>query len=375
MIHVVLDTNIYREKPRLDSAEFKTLVHLSNNNCIRIHVPFFVEKEFCSHLEIEQAKHVDSAIRSIKSILNYDDSGETTEELNEKLQYLIDNKETIVKERSGSFINWLDSIHAERYELTLDKTSNALDAYFEGKSPLPEPKIRKHIPDSFIYQDILEIKGQFGDDAHAVIGDKNLRNACENEGLDCSESLIEFLKLDEIKDCISNALINDNYEAINNHVLNYVSENQNLFIDKVEELLLSDDYRLISGDMIPGEMNEIWVSGADRPIDIEFDELIEYYGNGLFVLDFRSSVEFIYEYPVHRHDISSFDTDKYYIQPHNEYYFNVETTDLFNFIGKIELEYDINFENIDNIQGLLQSLTDPEIIINDLDEFEIAEAL
>ena len=89
MIHLVLDTSIYRQKPRLDSPEFKTLNYLSEKECIKIHVPFFVEKEFYSYLEIEQENKLDATIRSLNSIINYQVVGMVTKNLS--VQYKIYN--------------------------------------------------------------------------------------------------------------------------------------------------------------------------------------------------------------------------------------------------------------------------------------------
>ncbi len=53
------------------------------------------------------------------------------------------------------------------------------------------------------------------------------------------------------------------------------------------------------------------------------------------------------------------------------HYFNVETTDEFIFSGRIELDYDIELESIDSIAELLTSLSEPEVTIEELDEFEV----
>jgi len=71
LIHVALDTTFYREKPRLNSPEFKALVFLVKNKCICLHIPFIVENEFRSHLEIDQKQKVDTAISTLQKICEY----------------------------------------------------------------------------------------------------------------------------------------------------------------------------------------------------------------------------------------------------------------------------------------------------------------
>lgn len=46
MIHVVLDTNIYRDNPRRDNLHFKALEKLSKAGVIRLHIPYVVMREF-----------------------------------------------------------------------------------------------------------------------------------------------------------------------------------------------------------------------------------------------------------------------------------------------------------------------------------------
>ena len=70
MLHLVIDTSIYREKPRLDSPEFKAITYLSKYKKIQLHIPYMVENEFISHLSLEHEKHVGFLLSSLNKLLN-----------------------------------------------------------------------------------------------------------------------------------------------------------------------------------------------------------------------------------------------------------------------------------------------------------------
>ena len=370
MIHLVLDSNIFRKKPRLDSPEFKSIAYLAKKNDIRLHIPYFVEKEFVSFLENEQEKRIDSAIKLLEAVSNYKNTGPATIKILEMLENVKSTKKEIIIERSRSFINWISEVNAERYHLNEQETQKALDAYFYGKLPLKEPKVRKDIPDSFIFQTILSLKGEYKADLYAVIHDNSFREACEKSGLKCFDDLSKFLGLDIIQELLKQKLIYDNEDRIFKYLIELTKSENESILDAVESLLLSDEYRMISGGKVPGESNEIYVSLVDRPHFIEYEE-VEYFGGSLFVIYFSSLVELTYEYPVFHYDTYDLDRDKYYIEYIDKNFMQVETTDEFRFTGKVELDFGVELADIHNIDELMRILKEPEFTVSELEEFEI----
>lgn len=373
MIHVVLDTNIYRSKPRLNSPEFKSLGYLAQKNCICIHVPYIVEHEFSSYLFHEHKKKIDRTIKSLTDLVNHPKADDSIPELKQSLDKLVDNKEELYCETKEMFLEWMDSVDAVRYEFSEKEAKDGFDAYFYGKSPLKQPKVRGDIPDSLIYQAMKSLHAKYGDDLHFVAADGNLRDACESDGMNVYQSLSEFIDIDKAKECLKNSLIEDNKSAVSDRVMQYASENKEKIISKVEALMLSDEYRLIYGETVPGESNEIYVSGVNPPHALEIVDGVEYFGEGLFVLYFEALVELMYEYAVYRSDAYDLDPKKYYLEYLNDHYFNVETTDEFRFSGRLELEYAGDFGLITTRDELLQSLHNPEITISELEGFEVNE--
>jgi hypothetical protein len=372
MIHIVLDTNIYWKSPRLDSPEFKALSFMVKKGCVCLHVPYIVEKEFLTYLEIEQRKKIVSAIKSISSALNYEGTGEKTNDLSVILEKLKADEKDIVTERSASFIDWLNLNSAGRHPLTLKQSEGALEAYFNGSPPLKEPKTRKHIPDSFIYQKIMELKSNFGNDLTVVINDGDLRSACENAGILCFDELSKFLKSENAQECLKQPIIDVNKQQVLEYTLKLANSKINTITDAIENLLLSGDYRMIHGDKIPGENREIYVSSVDRPHSVCLEEVV-YFSGGLFVIYFSAQVELIYEYPVFRSESYHLDSNKFYITPLNDHYVDVETTDEFSFCGRVEIEFGEDIVNSGSTEELLESMINPKILVDELVDFGINE--
>lgn len=371
MIHVVIDTNIFRKSPRLDSPEFKSLATLAQKECVRIHVPYIVEREFRTHLEIEQRKVLSSAEKSISSAIKYEKKGPKTEALVEILEKLRNDADEIANERGEAFELWLTENNAEKHALTLPLAEKSLEAYFTGKPPLKEPKIRKDIPDSFIFQSISELHSTYNDELFVVVEDGALRGACENAGISCYKALSDFIASSEAQGCLAKRIVKDNRERLLRKVYEVANNENDQIISEVESLLLSDEYRMLSGGKIPGENGEIYVSLVSRPHSLELEE-VEYLGGGLFVIYFNAHVELVYEYPVYITDSFDLDPKKFYISPLNDHYVEVETTNEFRFIGRVELEFPVDFDSMESVEQALDSVHDPIIEIAELEDFEIS---
>lgn len=369
MIHVALDTNIYRKSPRLDSPEFKALVFLSKNECVRLHVPFFVENEFKSQIEIDQKKKVEHVLATLDKMCKFKYHGPKTSGLADVIAYLAESKNEIIDERGDDFIKWMTEINAIRYEVNEEETIEALAAYFNGKPPLKEPKTRKDIPDSFIFQALLNIHND--QNLYVVVEDGKLREACLSSGMTCYKELSDFIESNEIKLLLQTKIKSDVLGALESQIKDFLNNNSSLLVDKIEDKLLSDEYRMICGDYIPGESNEIYVSCVNRPHEFQLDGDIEYYGDSLFIVGFSAKAELTYEYAVYKTGAYDLDPKKYYLEYLNDYYFNVETTDKFSFVGRAEIDYSIEIESIESVEELLSCLSEPEVSVEELDQFEI----
>lgn len=370
MIHIVLDTSIYREKPRLDSREFKLITYLSEKEVLKLHLPYFVELEFKTEIEKIQEGRIKRAIKSLESTINYSFAGRKTQELVDILDSISGMKEDLIAERGSSFLKWIADINAIRYPLDEDETKKAIDAYFKGNPPLKEPKVRNDIPDSFIFQTIESLRRKYKSELHAIIKDKKLREACESSGITCFKSLSDFLEIEKLQEFLRYKLIDDNSKLVFDHIVKLLKPEESKTIDLLESILLSDDYRIISGGSVPGINNEIYVSGVERPHHLEYDDMF-YFGGSLFILPFSALVEMTYEFPLFHHDVYDLDQENYSIEYVDKNIFNVETTDVFRFSGSFELDFNDIDPELHDIGKLIDNLKNHEISVGDLEDFEI----
>lgn len=371
MIHLAIDTQIYRQKPRQDSTEFKALTYLIKRGHIKLHVPYFVENEFGSFLELEHKKRIEQAIRNIDYITKHDNPGVKTVEAKKLLGHLVDHKDKIIHERRKSFTTWLNSLNAIFHELTIDETKNAIKSYFYGTTPLKEPKNRKDIPDAFIFQTFLNLQKEYKNNFYVIVQDGKLYDACKLKSIPCHKGLKEFLETEEVRALLENKIIDDNINLIREFIKNYITSNTNGILNLIGKHLQFDYYEPITvGDYPDGR--ELYITGVDEPHSIELLEEIEHYGDGLFVINFSSTIELMYAYEAYNADI---DWENTSASPLNEYMCEVETTDDFSFMGQLEIDFGFELEDINSKDDLLKTLSESHlsITVGDLEQFDFIQ--
>ena len=373
MIHLVLDTAIYRGIPRLDSPEFKLLSYMVERGYLVLHVPHIVEREQSTELEQVQRGRLKKAINVLTNALSFEEHGPKSKDLNSSLEELRANLDYLVEERSAAFTYWLDKYNAVHHQITLDQTQRALEAYFKGLPPLKQPKVRKDIPDSFIFQQILDLKNTYQSQLGIVVEDNGLRSACVGAGIACWVSLHEFITSPAAQKFLAQTVIKENKDEILSFVRSLLNEKIDNISAAVETTLLSNDYSLLSGDSIPGENKEIYLSGVNTPYEVEVVE-IEYLGDTVFLAYVQAQVELQYQFPMFKIDVLALDVDKYHFSPLNDHYFEVETTDVFQFSGRIELDFPqetVESASVDEMKTVLQN---PMIRVSDLEDFEVVNS-
>ena len=177
MIHLVIDSSVFRRSPRLDSREFVVLSEMMDAEKVTLHVPYVVEREVATALEQNQRQRLTNAISNMSKALAYDPTGPKSTKLGNALEELKEDLDDLVSERVAALSKWIKKHKAVRLALTLEQSNNALEAYFKGDPPLKQAKSRKDIPDSFIFQQIIDLKKHCGADLVVVVEDGALRTA------------------------------------------------------------------------------------------------------------------------------------------------------------------------------------------------------
>jgi len=372
MIHLVLDTSIYRKSPRLDSREFSVLSEMINAGHVILHVPHVVERECTSELELGQREKLNEAMVRLTKAVAFEPLGPKSKQLSEFLQKLRKDTDSLVSERAAAFSYWLDKHKAMRHPIKLDQTQRALEAYFSGTPPLKQPKSRKDIPDAFIFHQILDLKKCHQSELHVVVEDGALRSACENAHICCWSTLLEFITNPVVQEFYAERMIERHKPEVLAHVQNIAESRRSSIAASLEKALLSDQYTLICGDSLPGESGEIYLSGIDTPHSVTIED-VEYIGSILFLATVHAQVALMYEFSMDVFDALELDSDKYSTSPLNNHYVEVETTDAFQFSGRLELEFVKPETEVTSLSTLKSFLKEPTIVVSELENFEIID--
>ena len=199
MIHLVLDTNVYHKIFKPNSRDHRDLAKLVELRCLELHVPYIVEREFSTYLEQQQRQNVKDLTRTLSKILSFQKPSNFSGVLREFLQYIDDNVDSISAEPAVAYDNWLVKLNAVRHSITQEQSQSALEAYFNGGPPLEHPKVRKHIPDSFIFQQILHLKDAYSS-LCVITEDKALKAACEQASIECYSDTRSFFGSATVKE-------------------------------------------------------------------------------------------------------------------------------------------------------------------------------
>jgi hypothetical protein len=158
MQHVVVDTSIYRSDPKRSKAAFRALARLARARKIQIHVPYYIKKEFLT----QQYSQLTGAIEGIQGHANailrktghrkFEKYAKTTER----------DASTLIKKAitwaDEEFNEWLKECHAIEHRVKPEHGLRVTDDYFSGAPPFTSAKHRNDIPDSFIWQTILDLE-------------------------------------------------------------------------------------------------------------------------------------------------------------------------------------------------------------------------
>src|SRR5260370_40840606 len=78
MIHVVIDTTIYRKDPCRQKVEFQTIARLADAGLIKLYIPHVGLHEFATWLQAEYTndlRHIKKALKSVEGLPRSDSNG------------------------------------------------------------------------------------------------------------------------------------------------------------------------------------------------------------------------------------------------------------------------------------------------------------
>jgi predicted DNA-binding protein (UPF0278 family) len=130
LIHVVLDTNIYRNNPRRDNLHFKALERLSKMSVICVHIPYVVLREFQTKQREIYLKDLEKAVSGLTGLSKKQLDKTALDKLNEIKSEIEKEFDKILSSAESQITVWAKNIGANIYPLCIDQTNAALEAYF-----------------------------------------------------------------------------------------------------------------------------------------------------------------------------------------------------------------------------------------------------
>lgn len=177
MIHVVIESNIYRSEGLNKSLNLALLKDMGNNNFVKIHIPWFVYKECVTESIKIGNEQFENAIKTINKISVHYRKKNEIEEIQNKLTCLKNNVIDIEQKKWKDFIK---ISNAKLYNYDKEGSQQVFEDYFEGNPPFSALKARKDIPDAFIFQDIKKIS-QSVDNVYVITNDQKFNKELEEK--------------------------------------------------------------------------------------------------------------------------------------------------------------------------------------------------
>jgi PIN domain len=328
MQHVVIDTSIYRRDPKRDGTSFRALTRLSSARKVQIHVPYYVKKEFVT----QQYSLLEKDIRGIQTQAN---------KILRKTHHTKFAKYATATQRDASAIvtkmmawadeefgEWLKQCHAIEHPVEPEHGLRVTDDYFSGAPPFTSVKHRGDIPDSFIWQTILDLE-QKHRPLCVIAEDGALCGAAgQRPYISAYKSLEEFIQTPGLQAALKG--LTDKTVATNVERSTALLQTQNQRLaDSLEHTIVKAlSGRTVHHDSIPDDNNSAMIISVDAPKDLVFDFMnIEYYGENEIGVSFEASAECILSYSIFKADyyVMSDEKAKHISTGEcNEHYFDAE---------------------------------------------------
>ncbi|HAT1882214.1 TPA: DUF4935 domain-containing protein [Legionella pneumophila] len=371
VMHILIDTNIYRQNPKRDNQEFHALSKLGKNNRLVLYLPYIIEREFQSQQSQLCKKSLDKIDSEIESILRKNNFKTMHEKLCGIRQQIKKNKEEFLNDIEKEFTDWALSIKAKRIPLNISQTVNAFECYFKGEPPFKEPRSKPHIPDSMIIKAIEEIIIDL-DNLNVISNDMNL-GACLSKipKISVYNSLSEFINSPNVqKDLLLLDFI-DNIEGIRKSIQSYAQANKEIESIIKSQIINALIDKEVESPEIPDDNNIATIKDIYEPenINLHLDE-ISYFGDGILGFNFSSQVTVVIEYFIYKADYYCMEHHVPSVSDWNDHYFDAEDECEILIQGTVSIPIDLEQLNIEEIEA---SILFDQVKIDEIEEIEFVK--
>jgi rRNA-processing protein FCF1 len=360
VIHVVLDTSIYTSDKTRSDGPFRALTRLTEGEKVQLHVPYVVKQEFVSQRAKEVKKQLKAIREAAKAIL--DES--TFEGIVGYAEECIESGQTIKANlpqfAEMEFSQWLHNGGATVHPIAAGHGDRAMKDYFVGAKPFKEAKNRLDIPDSFIWQTILDLRMEHNP-LHVVANDKALYAAASNEpGIVAYNDLKTFIDSDGCRAALlqlEDEIVATNVEKIGSLLRYEKSALETIVNAHIVDALA---WKTIRDGAIPDDNHEAHISMVGSADNLVFDfENVEYYGEAELGVPFTAQSECLLDYAIFQAD---------YYTMSDEESAGMSVSELNDHYLEVEQYFTIDVEGVLSISLDRNQIEDEEIDDDDIDD-------
>ena len=160
MLNIVIDTSVLRRDPFRRKVGFKTIERLAGASKIKLHFPDVVISEFSEHLVSEYGRQFEVLGEHLGKLAKRT----FTDSIKERLQSFEREVSSLREEAVGNprieVREWAERLGATIHPISPSHGARVMRDYFNGSPPYKEKKSRQDIPDSFIWQSVLDLSEQ-----------------------------------------------------------------------------------------------------------------------------------------------------------------------------------------------------------------------
>lgn len=356
---VIIDSCIIKQDRSCSGGDMKLFAKLSSIGLLEWYIPWIVYKEVTSSGLFEGIDAIGKVSTSLTLLKKLGQTIAVERKITEIEKGLSEIKNNYSEYCTEYWNRFLQESNATMGDYDKDISLDVFESYFSGGLPYQQPKNRKDIPDSFIFEEIKKLS------------QKNQITfiSCDNNLFEKSKKIVgvkSFTCLKDFFDSEDGRTILQKYEQIEqyNHCIDFILQNSNSISsiakeDVVGDLLVPLGDSFINA-MIPSDDNEGRLISIPEITDITISTEEIKYVDGTFFIPILAECFFEVEYLLYKSDyplledrvINIIDNDW------NKYYYLVsevfEASFMYNYsIEKTDIESrHLDLHILDNIEQL-----------------------
>ena len=379
MLHVIIDTSIYRNDPKRGKGSFRALTRLCDGGKIVLYIPAYVKGEFESQQKIaveDEIRKIITAAKSITRRSGNEQLAKFSEMVSKAAEKILPKAGVLTTEE---FTRWAKRCKAVPSEIKPEHAVRVMNDYFAGEAPFSSSKHREDIPDSFIWQTVLDLADK-KENVYFIANDGQLFKAAKTvSNVTAHNTLDEFVESPEFQKVIEELTT----EAVARNIARakrILPKNERALHAMLErDIVGALTSRTIHDSSIPDDNAEGLIIGVGGPEDLTFDfDSVEFYGGNEIGVPFTTTVDCELNYAIFKGDYFTLSDEKVKqisTSERNEHYFDADETYPIEVTGTLSIELEAKIlENpratdVDVEQAILSGMHSVEIT-----EAEVASA-